>query len=113
MFLTRGEMPHEQSWAAWLAAAEGQVPVRRVREKLCEGEEEVIARCQRHRLQRKSRAMLQNDGSAALDGQHLFSVYVHPPPDFEGYPPGTVFHNRQIAERIQVLGALHLPWHLF
>jgi hypothetical protein len=27
MFLTRGDMPHERTWAAWLKSAEGQIPV--------------------------------------------------------------------------------------
>lgn len=27
MFLTRGDMPHEATWAAWLESAKGMVPI--------------------------------------------------------------------------------------
>ncbi len=35
MFLTRGDMPHEASWAAWLRSAEGMVPIDPAQNALC------------------------------------------------------------------------------
>jgi len=35
MFLTRGDMPHEASWAAWLRSAEGMVPIDPAQDALC------------------------------------------------------------------------------
>lgn len=35
MFLTRGDMPHEASWAAWLRSAEGMVPIDPSQDALC------------------------------------------------------------------------------
>ena len=35
MFLTRGDMPHEASWRAWLRTAEGLVPVEAASAALC------------------------------------------------------------------------------
>ena len=35
MFLTRGDMPHEASWAAWLRSAEGMVPIDPTQDALC------------------------------------------------------------------------------
>ena len=35
MFLTRGDMPHEASWRAWLRAAEGLVPIEAASAALC------------------------------------------------------------------------------
>ena len=32
LFLTRGDMPHEASWAAWLASVQGMIPIDRVTE---------------------------------------------------------------------------------
>ena len=35
MFLTRGDMPHEASWRAWLSSAEGLVPIEAAQSALC------------------------------------------------------------------------------
>ena len=35
MFLTRGDMPHEASWAGWLRSAEGMVPIDPAQDALC------------------------------------------------------------------------------
>ena len=35
LFLTRGDMPHEASWAAWLRSAEGMVPIDPAHDALC------------------------------------------------------------------------------
>ena len=37
-----------------------------------------------------------------LQRQHLFSVYLHPLPDFGTFPEESIFHGREIQERIQV-----------
>ena len=41
---------------------------------------------------------------AGLMGQHLFSVYVHPGQRHPGYPPGNLFHGREVPNRVQVRG---------
>ena len=35
MFLTRGDMPHEASWRAWLSSVEGLVPIDAAQSTLC------------------------------------------------------------------------------
>ena len=35
-----------------------------------------------------------------LNQQVLFSVYVHPPPDYEGYSQDSLFYNTEIADRV-------------
>ena len=42
-----------------------------------------------------------------LQRQHLFSVYLHPLPDFGSFPEESIFHGREIQERIQVCDSLH------
>ena len=37
-----------------------------------------------------------------LQRQHLFSVYLHPLPDFGTFPEESIFYGREIQERIQV-----------
>ena len=42
-----------------------------------------------------------------LQRQHLFSVYLHPLPDFGTFPEESIFHGREIQERIQVCFLIH------
>lgn len=42
-----------------------------------------------------------------LQRQHLFSVYLHPLPDFGTFPEESIFHGREIQERIQVWFLVH------
>jgi Core-2/I-Branching enzyme len=44
---------------------------------------------------------------ASYAGQSLFSVYVHTPPDFEGYPSTSLFHGREIAPSIKAARFTH------
>ena len=37
-----------------------------------------------------------------LQRQHLFSVYLHPLPDYGSFPEESIFRGREIQERIQV-----------
>ena len=34
--------------------------------------------------------------------QHLFSVYLHPQPEFGRFPPSSIFYGLEIEERVQV-----------
>lgn len=42
------------------------------------------------------------EGAPVLDRQFMFTVYLHPHKDYQGYQPGSVFHGREIADRIPV-----------
>ena len=33
-------------------------------------------------------------------GQHLFSLYMHTPPDYQGYPPDSPFHGREVTSHL-------------
>lgn len=44
-------------------------------------------------------------GLPALAGQSLVSVFVHAPPAFPGYPPGSLFHGSLIRNRMVGPGA--------
>ena len=41
------------------------------------------------------------DGKAHImkppSGQHFFSLYMHTPPDYHGYPPDSPFHGREVS----------------
>lgn len=37
-----------------------------------------------------------------LQRQHLFSVYIHPLPDYGTFPEESIFWGREIQDRIQV-----------
>ena len=104
MFLTRGPMPHEELWGAWLRAASGLIP----------GESQNFGRladqtqCNRsmagnspflHSIQQRP-----GDVHSALPCQCLFEFYIHPPPGFAGCAESSVFHGREVPDidRIQV-----------
>ena len=168
MFLTRGEMPHEPAWAAWLQSARGLVPLpvaaapgfggcgpERVRElvaacgsgssnslssataallkartqgqKLAEhgsitgmaqeaekAKEEAVAAALAAAGKRaaegggadggakaassSSSSLSSSNPNPIVASQHLFSVYVHAPPSYTGYPPGSVFERALLPE---------------
>ena len=166
MFLTRGEMPHEPAWAAWLQSARGLVPLpvaaapgfggcgpERVKElvaacgsgssnslssataallkaktqgqRLAEAssitgmaqeaekaKEEAIAAAAAAAAAGKKEAEGKTDGAkpassssksnSIVASQHLFSVYVHAPPSFKGYSPGSVFEGALLPEGTRV-----------
>ena len=41
-------------------------------------------------------------GAGPADRQFLFTVYVHPHPDFPGFDAGSPFHGHELADRVQV-----------
>ena len=47
-------------------------------------------------------------GAGPADRQFLFTVYVHPHPEFPGFDAGSTFHGHDVPDRIQV-GPKHLP----
>ena len=98
LFLTRGPMPHERSWAAWLAAAKWLIPVEQAAQGQCTAGLPERARV----ADRRYEAVGRKAGKRHLDEQLLFSIYVHPAPDFEGYPADTVFQDQEIDVRTKV-----------
>jgi hypothetical protein len=78
LFLTRGPMPHERLWARWLEGAVGLVPMEILRERNCSKAHvnELRFACQAH------------PGVDPVEAQHLFTIYIHPKPD---YPRARLF----------------------
>ncbi len=54
-------------------------------------------------------AVVRSAGIAAgqLGWEALFALYVHPPPDFPGYTPGSLFAGREVANRTAVQWGQH------
>lgn len=65
MFLTRGPIPTEPIWRAFLGV-----------------------------------------GHPRGSWQHLFPLYVHPPPGYT-YPPGSLFEGREVEDRVVVEWGQH------
>jgi hypothetical protein len=74
LFLTTGDMPHENLWRRWLEQAAGLIPL------------EVLQRpsCSKERLKHLKARCQPRPGTDAVDAQYLFTIYVHPPPDHPG-----------------------------
>jgi hypothetical protein len=86
MFLTRGALWHEAMWREWFRHAAGLVPADVIRAGNCSSEmfSTMAAWC-------AVKGPLEN----AIGAQHLYSVYVHTQPGFEGAPSAaTCHHNR-------------------
>ena len=99
MFLTRGPMPHEELWNRWLASAAGLVAVDCASSSLCSQAPvngSSASQPQPSMPALKSACKLQRTAQNGYLQQHMFSIYIHPPPDFEGYDPSSVFHNREL-----------------
>ncbi|KAL4426018.1 hypothetical protein ABPG75_010034 [Micractinium tetrahymenae] len=129
MFLVRGAIHHEQAWRHWFASAGGLLPINATQAAMCGADakeqqqrhKDTLHACN---LQQPATAAaaagaalaaaaggaataaLGALGAAAqaaansIEQQRLFSVYVHAPPEFEGYPPGSLFAGRLIPRRI-------------
>lgn len=92
MFLTVGEMPHAPTWKLWLASAAGKLPKRNIH--CSSNEQEIASSCKGPTAEEAAKL----DGSALLQAQHLFSLYVHAPPHA----------NREFSARC--VGFSLLPW---
>ena len=84
MFLTRGALWHEAMWREWFRHAAGLVPADVIRAGNCSSEmfSTMAAWC----------AVKEPLGNA-IGAQHLYSVYVHTQPGFEGAPSAATCHN--------------------
>ncbi|KAL4426019.1 hypothetical protein ABPG75_010035 [Micractinium tetrahymenae] len=125
MFLVKGPMHHEQAWRHWFASAGGLLPVNATQAAVCgpgsreQRHQDILQACHLH--QPSTAAAAGAAAAAAATGstaaglgalgapaaagdligqQHLFSVYIHAPPDFKGYPGGSLFAKRLIPRRI-------------
>lgn len=83
LFLTQGKLPHEATWRAWFAAAEGWLPAAAV----VQGSACSVPEGELWRLAAACGAVGTTGAgwvspAATLSRQHLFSVYVHVPPQF-------------------------------
>jgi hypothetical protein len=75
LFLTVGPLPHHQTWEQWLKAARGWLPTDAVR-AACDGPA-ALSPCRGTGRDTKHAAIR----SDPLDGQFLFSLYIHTPPN--------------------------------
>ena len=97
LFLSRGDMPHEAAWSAWLGAARGLVPLELIEPSTCTKNQSLLPRLsslpaqQAYKLRRRIFAE-----------QALFSIYVHPSPDFKTYPKDSVFYGHAVRLRVKV-----------
>lgn len=100
MFLTRGPMPHEELWNRWLASAAGLVAVDCASASLCSqtptNGSSIKSNPQPSMQALKQACTLKRTAPNAYLQQHMFSIYIHPPPDFAGYDPSSVFYKREL-----------------
>eukprot|EP00884_Botryococcus_braunii_P006779 jgi/Botrbrau1/16101/Bobra.7_2s0067.1 len=97
LFLTPGPMPHARLWGRWLEAAAGLVPLEGLKESNCSESEmsRVRAECQ------------PAPSTNPVDAQHLFTVYIHPHPQYPACPEDNVFHKREISKLVEVVRGGH------
>ena len=71
MFLSRGGLPHAEMWKDWLGFVNGYVPVHLLQ----------AANCSQELTERLTKVCGPAQGPDVISQQHLFSVYVHAPPN--------------------------------
>ena len=86
-------MPHEAAWVAWFSAAKWWVPKELAVPRGCKG----VAASSLHHAANPTR----QSGYQHYREQRLFSIHVHPPPNFHGYQPNSLFWQQSITDRIQ------------
>ena len=97
LFLSKGEMHHEQTWKAWFDVARYVLPRDMVHEKCSQGlsaVEDVRAMC-------RTLDSASSGGSDVIAAQMLFSIYIHAPPSFEGYVSDSIWAPYRIMDQIQ------------
>lgn len=113
LFLTTGDLYHESSWRLWLRSAEGLIPSQVVAQRMCNSTSGVVV---------PASCLLKSNGhDAEYKNQHLFSIYVHAPPSFEGYDPASLWHGKIVDYRVAtewgahtlVEATRHLLWEAF
>lgn len=97
MFLTRGTLFHEPTWELFFKQAEGLIPVDPFRRDACNAT--TATDTDKH--------CSLNKASGVIDRQVLFNVYVHTSPSYPGFPAGSVFHAREIGNRIEARWGTH------
>lgn len=115
MFLTMGHLHHEDTWRMWFRSAAGVLPAQTVAASVCNAEGGTNTR-----VLSAARACKRNS-TDAIAAQHLFSVYIHAPPDFEGYGKDSLWDGHLVRHRITtawgahtlVEATRHLVWEAF
>ena len=89
LFLIIDRIPHEAVWTEWLKQLEDVVPAN----YLCD--EEILSCFE---------GLMPMTRSSVYDAQPYITLYVHPVPQFQGFPKGSIFYRREIAaaHRVQV-----------
>ncbi|EIE23577.1 hypothetical protein COCSUDRAFT_41776 [Coccomyxa subellipsoidea C-169] len=114
MFLSRAELLHESSWALWFQHAAGLLPASALRAPELEGctskhgyqiaDEDGGAGCDAGRVRLAQQwCSPEAQGNGVLQRQHLFSVYIHPLPNYGTFPEESIFRGQEIEDRIQAL----------
>lgn len=89
LFLIIDRIPHEAVWTEWLKQLEDMMPA----SFLCDKE---LLDC--------FEGLMPKDRNSVYDAQPYISLHVHTVPQFQGFPKGSIFYQREIApaHRVQV-----------
>lgn len=84
-----------QVWARWLRASAGLLRADCLAGRVC-------GDANRGAALAAVQAACANASASANAAAQLFSVYVHPPPAFRGYPTNSIFRGREVPNRVKV-----------
>lgn len=113
LFLTRGPMFHDKLWKAWMQAARGLIPVEQLAGIRAGGKGGAVdanapvcgfaADWEAGSFSAGARGARE-----ALTQQFLFSLYVHPAPDWPGYEESSVFWKLELPMEKRIAVSLRL-----
>lgn len=105
MFLTTGDLYHEQTWRLWFKSAANHIPVQSMATSVCQAEGasakimEATAACRP--------GPNANQSHSSIAQQHLFSVYIHAPPSFRGYDFESLWAGKLVQHRVKTSWGAH------
>lgn len=105
LFLTKGDLFHHNTWRLWFQSAAGALPRSAVHAATCGSGKETATRGA------TELCTLTGDGKdsaeTVVDAQHLFSVYVHAPPDVPDGDLAPLFQGRMVTRRLNAGWGTH------
>ncbi|KAK9833682.1 hypothetical protein WJX74_002664 [Apatococcus lobatus] len=93
LFQTQAGMPHAQLWQQWLGSIADLLPLDSIRDEACRPQPLVD-------MVTLSRTCFQSPVLPAHQRQHLFSIYLHNPPDQAAFPQDHVFFQTEVQGRV-------------
>ena len=98
LFLTKGDLYHPTMWKLWFESAIGKLPRHALNAATCGADGKNLSASVLEKCGALPRG--RDDLETLIDAQHLFTVYVHAPPNMDSSEMSALFRGRRVERRI-------------